>query len=74
MKIVKYKVIGVVEDNYVEDDFWIEYKYLGLDLDNGDVVQLTPESITRGQPVKAGIELLDASRNGIVDARVLKDL
>ncbi len=44
-----------------------------LILENGDVVQLTPDSITRGQPVKAGIELLDASRNGIVDARVLKE-
>ncbi len=42
-------------------------------LENGDVVQLTPDSITRGQPVKAGIELLDASRTGIVDARVLKE-
>jgi len=44
-----------------------------LILENGDVVQLTPDSLTRGQPVKAGIELLDASRNGIVDARVLKE-
>ncbi|KGG14572.1 MULTISPECIES: ribonuclease J [unclassified Prochlorococcus] len=42
-------------------------------LENGDVVQLTSNSISRGQPVKAGIELLDASRNGIVDARVLKE-
>ncbi len=42
-------------------------------LENGDVVQLTSDSISRGQPVKAGIELLDASRNGIVDARVLKE-
>ncbi|MDP6193580.1 MAG: ribonuclease J, partial [Prochlorococcaceae cyanobacterium ETNP18_MAG_1] len=44
-----------------------------LILDNGDVVELTPESIGKGEPVKAGIELLDASRNGIVDARVLKE-
>jgi len=44
-----------------------------LILENGDVVQLRPDSITRGEPVKAGIELLDASRNGIVDARVLKE-
>ena len=44
-----------------------------LILENGDVVQLTPDSLTRGQSVKAGIELLDASRNGIVDARVLKE-
>ncbi|MCT0224955.1 ribonuclease J [Synechococcus sp. CS-1328] len=42
-------------------------------IDNGDVVELTPDSIRKGEPVKAGIELLDASRNGIVDARVLKE-
>jgi len=44
-----------------------------LIIDNGDVVELTPESIRKGDPVKSGIELLDASRNGIVDARVLKE-
>jgi ribonuclease J len=44
-----------------------------LIIDNGDVVELTPDSIGKGEPVKAGIELLDASRNGIVDARVLKE-
>ncbi len=44
-----------------------------LIIDNGDVVELTPDSIRKGEPVKAGIELLDASRNGIVDARVLKE-
>jgi ribonuclease J len=44
-----------------------------LIIDNGDVVELTPDAIRRGDPVKAGIELLDASRNGIVDARVLKE-
>jgi len=37
------------------------------------VVELKPESIRKGDPVKSGIELLDASRNGIVDARVLKE-
>ncbi|WP_320675917.1 ribonuclease J [Prochlorococcus sp. MIT 1300] len=52
--------MGVPEDNI-------------LILDNGDVVQLSPNSIAKGDPVKAGIELLDASRNGIVDARVLKE-
>ncbi|MFM7651605.1 MAG: ribonuclease J, partial [Vulcanococcus sp.] len=31
------------------------------------------DSIRKGEPVKAGLELLDASRNGIVDARVLKE-
>jgi ribonuclease J len=44
-----------------------------LIIDNGDVVELTPDSIRKGDPVKAGIELLDASRTGIVDARVLKE-
>jgi len=44
-----------------------------LIIDNGDVVELTADSIGKGEPVKAGIELLDASRNGIVDARVLKE-
>ena len=44
-----------------------------LIIDNGAVVELTPDSIRKGDPVKAGIELLDASRNGIVDARVLKE-
>jgi ribonuclease J len=44
-----------------------------LIIDNGDVVELTADSIRKGDPVKAGIELLDQSRNGIVDARVLKE-
>jgi ribonuclease J len=44
-----------------------------LIIDNGDVVELSADSIRKGDPVKAGIELLDASRNGIVDARVLKE-
>ncbi len=44
-----------------------------LILDNGDVVQLKPDSITKGDSVKAGIELLDSTRSGIVDARVLKE-
>ena len=43
-----------------------------LIIENGDVVELTPNSIQKGDPVKAGVELLDNSRNGIVDARVLK--
>jgi len=42
-------------------------------IENGDVVELTPNSIQKGDPVKAGVELLDNSRNGIVDARVLKE-
>jgi ribonuclease J len=44
-----------------------------LILENGDVVQLTPDSISKGESVTAGIELLDASREGIVDNRVLKE-
>ncbi|TGG78891.1 MAG: ribonuclease J [Aphanocapsa feldmannii 288cV] len=44
-----------------------------LIIENGDVVQLTANSIAKGEPVQAGIELLDNSRNGIVDSRVLKE-
>ena len=44
-----------------------------LIIENGDVVELTSDSIKKGDPVKAGVELLDNSRNGIVDARVLKE-
>jgi len=44
-----------------------------LIIENRDVVELTPNSIQKGDPVKAGVELLDNSRNGIVDARVLKE-
>ncbi len=44
-----------------------------LIIENGDVVELRPNSIQKGDPVKAGVELLDNSRNGIVDARVLKE-
>jgi len=44
-----------------------------LIIENGDVVELTSDSINKGDPVKAGVELLDNSRNGIVDARVLKE-
>ena len=44
-----------------------------LILDNGDSIELTPDSMIQGQPVKAGVELLDNSRTGIVDARVLNE-
>lgn len=38
MRIVKYKVIGSLEDNYVEDDYWNEVCYLGFEFDNSDIV------------------------------------
>ena len=41
MKIAKYKVAGVLEDNYVENDYWKEYSYYGFEFDNGNVVVLT---------------------------------
>jgi len=44
-----------------------------LILDNGDTAELRPDSMVQGQPVKAGVELLDGSRTGIVDARVLNE-
>jgi ribonuclease J len=42
-------------------------------IDNGDVVELTPEAIRKGEAVAAGIELVDTSRVGMVDDHVLKE-
>lgn len=42
-------------------------------IDNGDVVELTKDSISKAGKVKAGIELVDTSRSGMVDDRVLKE-
>lgn len=42
-------------------------------IDNGDVVELTESSIRLGSRVPAGIELMDTSRTGIVDDRVLRE-
>ncbi len=44
-----------------------------LVLDNGDTIELTPEKMIQGQPVKSGVEMLDNTRTGIVDARALKE-
>jgi ribonuclease J len=42
-------------------------------IDNGDVVELTQNSLKVIDQVKAGLELVDTSRTGIVDGRVLKE-
>jgi ribonuclease J len=42
-------------------------------IDNGDVVELSPTSIRIGGKVPSGIELVDASRSGVVNAQVLKE-
>ncbi len=44
-----------------------------LVMENGDVAELRPDSLVQGSPVKSGVELLDSSRTGIVDTRVLKE-
>ncbi len=44
-----------------------------LVMENGDVAELRPDSLLQGSPVKAGVELLDSSRTGVVDTRVLKE-
>ena len=38
LKVVKYRNIGVVEDNYVENDYWDEHKYCGFELNNGKCI------------------------------------
>ena len=42
-------------------------------IDNGDVVELTENSIKIAGKVPSGIELVDASRSGVVNAQVLKE-
>ncbi len=44
-----------------------------LVMENGDVAELRPDSLLQGSPVKSGVELLDSSRTGVVDTRVLKE-
>jgi len=44
-----------------------------LVMENGDVAELRPDSLIQGSPVKSGVELLDSSRTGVVDTRVLKE-
>ncbi len=44
-----------------------------LVMENGDVAELRPDSLVQASPVKAGVELLDSSRTGVVDTRVLKE-
>jgi len=42
-------------------------------IDNGDVVELSPDSIRKTDRVHAGIALVDTSRVGMVDDHVLKE-
>lgn len=42
-------------------------------IDNGDVVEVTETSIGVGGKVPSGIELVDASRSGVVNQHVLKE-
>ncbi|WP_396426427.1 ribonuclease J [Leptolyngbya sp. FACHB-261] len=42
-------------------------------IQNGDVIELTPDAIGVGDKVPSGIELVDASRGGVVGGEVLKE-
>lgn len=42
-------------------------------IDNGDVIELTQESIRVGGKVQAGLELVDTSSSGMVSAKVLEE-
>ncbi|MEB3829094.1 ribonuclease J [Phormidium sp. CCY1219] len=42
-------------------------------IDNGDVIELTPDSIEVVDKVPSGIELVDSSRSGLVKDEVLKE-
>jgi ribonuclease J len=42
-------------------------------IDNGDVIELSDDSIRKNGKVKAGIELVDTSRSGIVSSKILEE-
>ena len=42
-------------------------------IDNGDVIELTPDSMAVVDKAPSGIELVDASRSGVVSDRALKE-
>ena len=42
-------------------------------IDNGDIIELTPESIAKVGQVSSGIELMDSSRTGFVEEKTLRD-
>ena len=54
LKVVKYRNIGVVEDNYVEDDYWDEFKYCGVELSNGKIVVVVFTTNNFGEDCKGG--------------------
>ena len=38
LKVIKYRNIGIIEDSYVEDDYWDEHRYCGFELNNGKCI------------------------------------
>ena len=42
-------------------------------IDNGDIIELTPDSIAKAGQVSSGIELMDSSRAGVVEEKTLRD-
>ena len=42
-------------------------------IDNGDIIELTPDSIAKAGKVSSGIELMDSSRAGVVEEKTLRD-
>ncbi|NET53622.1 MAG: ribonuclease J, partial [Merismopedia sp. SIO2A8] len=42
-------------------------------IDNGDIIELTPDGIAKTGTVSSGIELMDSSRVGVVEERTLRD-
>lgn len=42
-------------------------------VDNGDIIELTPDSIDKAGRVSSGIELMDSSRTGVVEEKTLRD-
>lgn len=54
LKVVKYRNIGIVEDNYVENDYWDEHKFCGFELNNGKCIVLINTTNNFGDDCNGG--------------------
>ena len=54
LKVVRYRNVGVVEDNYVENDYWDEHRYCGVELNNGKIIVVVFTTNHFGEDCKGG--------------------
>ena len=55
LKVIKYRNLSWRgDDNYVRDDYWNEYKYCGVELNNGKIIVVVFTSNHFGEDCKGG--------------------